>query len=356
MKTRLFISTLFLFILLVVAGQASGMDMGNDDNLDGPVVGDRFLMLADNFYIFYDASYGMDEPYKDTGLTRMEAEKQIISKFDALPDLGWQAGLYPQWKGGLWLHGTVKSFNPFYELKRYEQVSYGEAIERLPVKPTGPPMLQRGLMKLGHLLALLGRTQVFIFSDGQHSTAKELETEPLEQAKIITQKYDVCLTIISSATTPEGTKLLNDIAALNKCSKVIDFDTVYENQDQLFDKLYVHTDDLNFKNILFDFDKYNIRPEYKTILNRLGRFLRDNPHVNVLLSGFCDSRGTEAFNMKLSRNRAERVRDYLSQNFNIPYNRLLTYWYGYKYPVASNDTEQGRARNRRVTIGFSRSK
>lgn len=350
MKTHLYFSKLiFLIIFFAVAGPVLGSEM--DDRQAALDRGDRFLRMANNFFIIYDASDAMDVPYKDTGLTRIEAEKQILVKSNAsLPDLGWQAGLYPHWKGGLWLHAAWKGFKPYYELKRYDQAAYGDAIEQLPVTSTGPPMIQRGLMKLEHLLGLPGRTEVFIFSDGKHSTAPELEVEPLAQARKLAEEYDVCFNIVSSAVTEEDRKLLDDIASVNSCSIVMDFDVVYEKPEYLFGKLYMDTEELSFGNILFDFDKHIVKSDYKPSLDKLGKFLVDNPSTYVVLSGFCDSTGTEIYNVKLSKNRAEAVRRYLLRQFTIDGDRILAYWYGYANPVASNETAEGRAQNRRVTI------
>jgi len=352
MKTLLFPS-LFLLVLLLNVGQASGADMSMANKVFAPSDGGRYTRMANNFFIIYDAADSMNVPYKDTNLTRMEAEKQIIRESNAtLPDLGWQAGLYPHWKADLWLHGSLMAFKPYYELKRYDQAAYALAIDQLPVKPSGPPMLQRGLMKLDHLLGLSGRTEVFLFSDGKHSTAKELEPEPLEQAKILAEKYDVCFNIISSATTVEGIKLLDDIASVNNCSQVIDFDTVFAKPEHLFGKLYMDTEQPGFNNVLFDFDKYNIKVEFKPALDKLGQLLIDQPRSYVVLSGFCDSIGNEAYNIKLSKRRAESVRNYLIERFKISNDRILPYWYGDANPVASNDTTEGRALNRRVNIAI----
>lgn len=344
---------LFFLVILFGAGQVYGADPVTEGKLATSGGGDSSLRMANNFFIIYDPSDSMDVPYKDTGLTRLEAEKQIIRQSNAtLPDLGWQAGLYPHWKDELWLHGSFMAFKPYYELKRYDQAAYAQAIDQLPVKPTGPPMIQRGLMKLEHLLGLPGRTEVFLFSDGKHSTARELEPEPLEQARMLADKFDVCFTIVSSATTAEEIKLLDDIASVNTCSQVIDFDTVFEKPEHLFGKLYMDTGQAGFNNVLFDFDKYSIKAEFKPALDKLGQFLLDQPGAYVVLSGFCDSTGNEAYNIKLSKKRAESVRNYLSKKFKISQDRMLSYWYGYANPVASNATAEGRALNRRVTIAI----
>lgn len=349
MKTRFFL----LFFILFITQPAFGATPAMPDQPAGPGENGRYLRMADNFFIIYDPADSMDVPYGDTGLTRLEAEKQIIQRSNAtLPDLGWQTGLYPHWKGGLWLHGSLMAFKPYYELKRYDQAAYGQAIDQLPTRPVGPPMLQRGLMKLEHLLGLPGRTQVFLFSDGKHSTAPGLEPEPLVQARMLAANYDVCFNIVSSAATAEEQKLLADIAAVNACSQVFAFDTIFAKPEHLFGKLYMDTAQAGFNNVLFDFDKATVKAEFRPALDKLGRFLVEQPAAYVVLSGFCDAIGSETYNLKLSKRRAESVRAYLGKHFKISEERMLIYWYGYADPVASNETPEGRAQNRRVTIAI----
>ena len=311
----------------------------------------RYLRMADNFFVFYDPTTTMDVPYKTTGLTRIEAQKEILRASNAsLPQLPWQAGLYPHWKGELWLPGSPFAFKPYYRLQNYQKEDFAAAIEQLPTTPQSPPMLQTGLMKLEHLLGLAGRTEIFMFSDGKHMTEPGLEPQPLDEARMLASKYDICFNIVSSATDAKARKLLDDIAAVNSCSQVIDFDTAYNHPKHLLGKLYLDTQAAGFNNILFDFDKSTIRPEFATELDKLGRLLVAHPQLYVALSGFCDSIGTEAYNIHLSKRRAESVRNYLRTHFGIKSNRMLLYWYGYANPVAANDSEEGRQLNRRVTI------
>jgi len=353
MKPRLSLPFLFtsLFLLLVSAAvHAEQMTPEYRHKLLAAEDG-RFIRMAQNFFIFYDPSTTMAVPYKTTGLTRIEAEKKILRESNAsLPELNWQAGLYPHWKGDLWLPASPMAFKPYYRLQLYKKADFAAAIEQLPITAQSPPMLQTGLMKLEHLLGLPGRTEVFLFSDGKHSTFKGLEPAPLTQARKLAAKYDICFNIVSSAITAKAKKLLNDIAAVNSCSQVIDFDTVYNRPEHLLGKLYMDTKANGFNNILFDFDKSNIKPEFRAQLDRLGRLLQEDPNSYAVLSGFTDSIGTEAYNIKLSQRRAESVRQYLHTTFGISQDKMLMYWYGYANPVASNKTAEGRRLNRRVTI------
>uniref|UniRef100_UPI0040570F9B OmpA family protein n=1 Tax=Candidatus Electronema sp. TaxID=2698783 RepID=UPI0040570F9B len=315
------------------------------------------IRMADNFFVFYDPSTAMDVPYRDSGMTRLEMSKQILLKSNAsLPELNWQTGLYPHWRNVMWLPGAERTFQPYYQLQNYDQETFGAALEKLPVTSSGPPMLQTALMKLEYLLPLPGRTEVFIFTNGAAFRFEGVdEPEPLEQAKMLAKKHDVCFTLISSATNSTAEKLLNDIAAVNDCSQVIDFDTVAAHPEHLLGRLHMPASS-PYPNVLFAFDKAQIRKEHQHALNRLGRHLVDHPQEYAVLSGFCDSLGGNAYNISLSRHRAESARKYLLDNFPLKKDRVLLYWYGKAKPAASNKTAEGRRLNRRVTVQLRKGK
>jgi OOP family OmpA-OmpF porin len=103
-----------------------------------------------------------------------------------------------------------------------------------------------------------------------------------------------------------------------------------------------------FRNIYFDFDKATIKPESEPILDEVSDFLKANPNMKMEIQGHTDSKGTAAYNLKLSDRRAAAVKAYLVKDEAIKPDRLTTKGYGLTKPVASNDTEEGRAKNRRV--------
>lgn len=101
------------------------------------------------------------------------------------------------------------------------------------------------------------------------------------------------------------------------------------------------------KNIFFDVNKFDLKPESNTELNRLVSFLESNAAVKIEVSGHTDSTGDKKANVTLSMNRAKAVYDYLISK-GIPAQRLKYNGYGDTKPVASNDDETGRAQNRRT--------
>jgi len=101
--------------------------------------------------------------------------------------------------------------------------------------------------------------------------------------------------------------------------------------------------------ILFDFNKTNLSESAKASLNEFATSLISNPQTDVQIYGHTDNKGTHAVNEKVSAERATVVKNYLT-DAGVPASRLTSQGLAYDYPVASNDTEAGRAQNRRVEI------
>jgi outer membrane protein OmpA-like peptidoglycan-associated protein len=103
------------------------------------------------------------------------------------------------------------------------------------------------------------------------------------------------------------------------------------------------------RGVHFDFDKSNIRPDARPILDEAIRILKNEPEIRVSVEGYTDSMGTDAYNQRLSERRARSVVDYLVAG-GISRSRLDPVGFGESDPVASNTTEEGRAQNRRVEL------
>ncbi len=96
-----------------------------------------------------------------------------------------------------------------------------------------------------------------------------------------------------------------------------------------------------------------IRPENFSLLTKVQRVVREFPESGITVEGHTDSQGNEAMNQELSRRRAIAVREYLLSNMAISADRITAVGYGKSRPVAPNETEAGRARNRRIEITLS---
>jgi outer membrane protein OmpA-like peptidoglycan-associated protein len=101
------------------------------------------------------------------------------------------------------------------------------------------------------------------------------------------------------------------------------------------------------KNIYFETGKATLLPESYATLNSVVRLLENNPTLRLEISGHTDNVGSEKFNLKLSNDRAKSCVNYLIQN-GISNDRLEYTGYAFKFPIAPNNTAEGRAQNRRV--------
>ncbi|MDR2872489.1 MAG: OmpA family protein [Xanthomonadaceae bacterium] len=102
-------------------------------------------------------------------------------------------------------------------------------------------------------------------------------------------------------------------------------------------------------NVTFAFNSANLEPRFYPILNDVAAVLAEYDQTVVEVAGHTDNIGTAAVNQRLSEQRAQTVTQYLVTKGLEP-QRFITVGGGKNYPIASNDTEAGRARNRRVEI------
>ncbi|MEZ7518002.1 OmpA family protein [Psychrobacter sp. NPDC078370] len=110
------------------------------------------------------------------------------------------------------------------------------------------------------------------------------------------------------------------------------------------------TDELKMElRVFFDNDKSAIKNQYKPEIAKVAEKMREYPNSTARVEGHASKTGPSArYNQRLSEARAVAVKSMLTNEFGIAPNRLSTVGYGYNNPIASNDTEEGRAMNRRV--------
>jgi outer membrane protein OmpA-like peptidoglycan-associated protein len=100
----------------------------------------------------------------------------------------------------------------------------------------------------------------------------------------------------------------------------------------------------------FDFNKDTLKPESEPVLKQIVQAMTDNPDWKLTVEGHTDNIGGDSYNLDLSKRRSEAVKQTLVSQYGIASDRLLTGGFGASRPVESNDTLEGRARNRRVEL------
>jgi outer membrane protein OmpA-like peptidoglycan-associated protein len=109
---------------------------------------------------------------------------------------------------------------------------------------------------------------------------------------------------------------------------------------------------VNMSDVLFDFNKYTLKPEAREKLAKVSGILLAYPNLKLQVEGYTDNIGTDEYNQKLSEERADSVRDYLVSQ-SVADSNVTAAGYGKSDPVADNSTNAGRAQNRRVELVVS---
>ena len=106
---------------------------------------------------------------------------------------------------------------------------------------------------------------------------------------------------------------------------------------------------ITLEGVTFEYNSARLKPESRTALDAVAADLKKYPNLSIELQGHTDSAGSDAYNLKLSQQRADSVRTYLLDQ-GVPAGGLVAKGYGESQPVADNKTEDGRASNRRVVM------
>lgn len=352
MRIRRFLQIVLLTVLSGVLSVTTGLTEEFKWLQGGQEV--YLVRKADNFIILYDSSGSMEDTYPGTYMTQLQAVRKILLEKNAtLPDMNWQAGIYSFTPAG-----EMKNLIDYYPMQQYDKKKFSwTLLKDVPLEPTGPTMLQMGLYELGNILPTLsGRTVIFLFNDGQYSPVGTMPSPEIQAARLAAQ-HDICFVVINTSTEKDDFRTLKAIASVNDCSYMVAISDLLGNPEWMTNALFEVVDDPRGKdiipgyvweNILFDFDKSNIKPEYYDILAAVGNYLRKYPKAKIILEGHTDSIGSREYNMKLSHRRAASVRKYLVEKEGVDADRITLSGFGFDQPAATNKTREGRALNRRV--------
>jgi OOP family OmpA-OmpF porin len=342
---------------------------------------EKYIPKVDNFEFMIDRSGSMNEKYVGTKQSKIAQAKALMERINKLiPELGYKGGLV-----------TAANFNALLAPETYTAASYGAAIAKIPtlIGDNHTP-LGDGLKALEPTWkAASGRNAIIILSDGQENTG----TDSLKVATAQSEKYGVCFHTISFADTVNGNQeLLDKLSALKSCGvsasaaqladdaalqqfvKAVFYDVDAADPCALDDdadgvnncldkcpgtdkKLVVDAAGCPIPLVVklkvnFDFDKADIKPQYHQELADFATFMKKYPGVAVEIDGHTDAKGSDEYNKKLSQRRANSVREYLVTKLGVPANLLTSVGFGESKPVATNDTDAGRAENRRIEAVF----
>ena len=319
----------------------------------------ELVKKVDNFIVFMDQSGSMAWAKADAGNQKFDQAVRSVQLLDKVtPELGYKS--------------SVVTFAPYASVsspEAYKTGAIGSAASGIKPPFNYFTPMGDGLSDIDPLIAgLSGKTALILFTDG----ASNEGTDPVMQAKSLYGKYapNLCLHIVSYADTPGGEATINAIKSLADCSVVVDAKTLESDEAMTrFAKAVLYEEkapapppvkpspkpaapvakEVITFNLLFDFDKADIKDEMIPSLEQAKLILEEDPGTTFVLSGHTDSTGAEDYNQGLSERRAAAVKNWLVSN-GVPASRLKTVGYGESRPKYDNATREGRKLNRRVEM------
>jgi outer membrane protein OmpA-like peptidoglycan-associated protein len=216
-----------------------------------------------------------------------------------------------------------------------------------PVEPSGVGKAAGWLVGLGILGALLLAGVVYWALDAnklnvepQNNAVKPTATAAVDTASEDVQKAWAALGAPSPVKLPDGTEL--NAPRLGVENRLLQFiQDVHQDvkKDVWFD----------FDRLLFETGKATLEPASDDQLHNVAAILKAYPKVNIKIGGYTDNTGDKAANQKLSEERAQNVKAEL-EKLGVEPSRLTAQGYGEDHPVADNSTEEGRQKNRRISM------
>lgn len=307
----------------------------------------KVVKKVDGFDVLVDLSGSMDQ---------VQAEKDFLQKMNQMvPELGYQGAM--RFFGFTSLITGPDSYSKLeYGVKEYNTEDFGKAIDKVSrfygITPLGHAMTASGaeFEQMGERKALL------IVSDFERSVDFG---QPVIEAKKLAEKFGpkFCVYPVFFGQSEEAAATAMAVAKAAGCGVVFNGRECLEN-DAAMEELVTTVFAANIVvkitlNIEFDTNKDTIRPVYHDKIAKVAEVLQKAPGMHAVLEGHTDSTGSEQYNQKLSQRRAESVRQYLIEKFNIDGSRIKAVGYGESRPVADNKTEEGKQANRRVEAIFS---
>jgi len=355
-------------------------------DLNGLLSSGQFVQKADNFFVINDSSGSMREEYLGAGYpaqpdpTKFSIEKEVLNRINqTIPDLKLTSSIR-SFGFGKCLSGGFTQLNQ--APTSYSKSTFGSGIDALICASGGSP-IQTGIEETAKdLSATTGNIAVLILSDGHH-----LDSDGVTAMQSLKQQYGDRLCVYSvwagNAEERSGITVLNQLSNIAGCGYGVTADRIASPGDMsnfvksIFLKagaadcstLDGDKDGVNDCNDLcpntlpgvpvsikgcwivdvkFDFDKYNIKPEYFANLNNAAQKMKDHPEKAIEVQGHTDNRGSFKYNQGLSERRANAVKKYLIEGSGRT--DITSRGFSFSQPVDTNETDAGRANNRRVQL------
>lgn len=300
------------------------------------------------------------------------------------------------------LIGTIRTFgSPAYssfsyglkendntQYLKYDRKEYGQALEKIweaeGVSPLAPTLREVGK----DWSDFEGRIAVIVISDG-----KDMDKREIFAARDLKDKYGdrICIYTILLGNDPDGRVIMEQVAQSGECGLSVNGDHLLEveNMESFIREVFLARapvragddgdgdgiadcmDDcpatmqgnivgdngcwnlVLTADVLFDFDKDNLKPEGMIAMGMVLKMLNQYPFLDVHIGGHTDNYGSMEYNIGLSKRRAQTGKDFLVKK-GIASDRITLSWHSFTIPVATNSTDEGRSLNRRLEFKFTK--
>jgi len=382
----------FLFVtgalLLVSCAAPQAVSTFTPQNLNPMLRSGDYVPKVDNFVVILDKSGSMGKIYK--GEVELDTAKRLAARMNhTIPDL--------KMTGALRIFGRTALFDNqltklFWGPAPYEKGALDDGLNKIGFSVGDSPLNEALDATAQDFKSAQGNIAVIIFTDA-NKDYMVYDAVKKSAANLKSQYGDrLCIYAVQIGDNPEGKELLEQVAQTGQCGFYTTGDQIAssEGMADFVKKVFLQKappkpapvaqksvildsdgdgvpDNLDkcpgtpkgarvnkdgcwvLENVLFDFDKYNIKPQFNHLLDEVVAVFEKNPGLKVRIEGHTCNMGPAAYNMGLSLKRANAVMEYLVKK-GIAKDRLFAEGFGLTQPIATNDTKEGRALNRRVQL------
>ncbi|OQK15791.1 hypothetical protein AU255_16495 [Methyloprofundus sedimenti] len=341
----------------------------------------QFKQKTDTIFVVLDASSSTNTTYdgNDSGASKLDVEKQTLYRFNkTIPaNIPLTTGLESFGSGHCLDWGFTKLDQ---DITRHSDKKFQAGLDQVECASGGTP-LDKGIADSAiELDKAQGNIALLILSDGQQAPSDTIAEAQALKSKL-GERLCIYTVWVGNSDNTSGQVVLQNLSNMSNCGKSVNVADISSStsmarfvEDMLYTKVAAGCSDIDgdgvcdpndkcpdtpagvkvnsqgcwsYNNINFGFDSSKITSASEHILDNAVVVLKRNPSMTVRLDGHTDSIGTQAYNMGLSVRRAQAVKSHLIAK-GIAARRLTIKGFGKSNPIASNNTEAGRAENRRV--------
>ena len=348
-----------------------------------------YVQKVDNFVVIVDKSGTMGKPYK--GELKLDIAKRLACRMNhTIPNL--------KLTGALRIFGRTAVFDNeltklYWGPASYEKGALDAGLNKIGFSVGESPLNLALDATAQDFQSAQGDIAVIIFTDADKDVM--VYDAVKKSAANLKAQYGnrICFYAVQIGVDPKGKELLEQVVQMGQCGCYVTGDQIASSEGMadfvtkvflkkappkpapvVVEKVVILDSDGDgvpdsldkcpgtpkgakvnkdgcwvLGDVLFDFDKYNIKPQFYHLLDEVAVVFEKNPGLKGQIEGHTDNIGKAAYNMKLSLKRAEAVMNYLI-NKGLAKDRLSAKGYGFTKPIATNSTKEGRALNRRVEL------